>query len=73
MYLNCHAAASARARGPDVLDALDSQSKNALRGCLDGVRAHCQQIALRERVVAFYLRLGLLSRGRTSEALAETE
>ena len=26
-----------------------------------------------KRVVAFYLRLGLLSRGRTSEALAETE
>ena len=42
------AVASARARGRDLLDALDSQSKNALRGCLDGVRARGQQTALRE-------------------------
>ena len=48
MCLNRRAAASARERGPDVLKALDSQSKNALRGCLGGVRARGQQIALRE-------------------------
>ena len=48
MCLNRRAAAYARAHGPDVLDALDSQSKNALRGCLDGVRGRGQQTALRE-------------------------
>ena len=61
------AAASARARGRDLLDALDSQSKNALLGCLDGVRARGQQTALRET------RGSVLSTARPIEPWAKSE